>query len=304
VTRALVADIVDTSCVDGPGNRYVVFLQGCTFNCLACHNPHTIDRRPSAGTKWMDVADLHADIASKASFLSGVTVSGGEPTLQWEAVHELFDRLAADPTTARLTRLVDSNGDADPQVWDVLATSMHGAMIDLKAFDPDVHQLLTGRSNTRALAAIRQLAALDRLTEVRLLIVPGVNDASEQLAATARWLGGLDPTPQTIVQGFRHEGTRSVARRFREATSTDLTNVVVALVGHGLTADHVRRTSPTDVSQVDVLGDVRPLCQPTLRRGTGTRRKKVAHENRRTHAHTGGDVPLIDDSRGSCATDA
>ncbi|HEX6657542.1 MAG TPA: radical SAM protein [Ilumatobacter sp.] len=247
MTRALVADVVDTSCVDGPGNRYVVFLQGCTFNCLACHNPHTIDRRPSASTKWIDVADLHTDIASKASFLSGITVSGGEPTLQWAAVHELFERLAADPTTTRLTRLIDSNGDADPRVWDVLATSMHGAMIDLKALDPDVHRLLTGRSNTRVLAAIRQLAALDRLTEVRLLIMPGVNDASEQLAATARWLGGLDPTPQTIVQGFRLEGTRSVARRFHEATSTDLTTVVATLVDHGLRADgvHVRGVSAT-----------------------------------------------------------
>src|SRR4029453_1155465 len=118
---------------------YVLFLQGCTFNCPACHNPHTIARRPSAGARWMDIADLHADIASRASFL------GGEPTLEWKAVHELFERLAADPTTAGLTRLVDSNGDADPEVWDVLATSMHGAMIDLKALDPDVHHLLTGR---------------------------------------------------------------------------------------------------------------------------------------------------------------
>jgi pyruvate-formate lyase-activating enzyme len=116
---------------------------------------------------------------------------------------------------------------------------MHGAMIDLKALDPHVHHLLTGRSNTRVLTAIRQLAALDRLAEVRLLIVPGVNDTPEQLAATARWLGGLDPTPQTVVQGFRHEGTQTVARRFRDATPADLANVVVALVGHGLPADHV-----------------------------------------------------------------
>jgi pyruvate-formate lyase-activating enzyme len=239
VTRALVADIVDTSCVDGPGNRYVVFLQGCTFNCVACHNPHTIDRRASASTRWIDVADLHADIASKAPFLSGVTVSGGEPTLQWAAVHELFERLAADPATTLLTRLVDSNGDADPQVWDVLATSMQGAMVDLKALDPDVHLLLTGRTNTRVLAAIRQLAALDRLTEVRLLVLPGVNDTPEQLADTARLLGGLNPTSHTVVQGFRHEGTRSCARRFREATSTDLTMVVAALVAHGLPADRV-----------------------------------------------------------------
>jgi pyruvate formate lyase activating enzyme len=246
VTHALVADVVDSSCVDGPGNRYVVFLQGCTFNCLACHNPHTIDARPSASTRRIDLADLQADIASKAPFLSGVTVSGGEPTLQWVAVHELFERLAADPATAGLTRLVDSNGDADPHTWDVLATSMDGAMIDLKALDPDVHHLLTGRPNTRVLATIEQLTALDRLAEVRLLIVPGVNDTIEQVAATAHWLGALDPPPRTVVQGFRHAGTRPVARRFREATTTELTDVVATLVDHGLVADHVHARGITD----------------------------------------------------------
>ena len=240
MTQAHVADIVDSSCVDGPGHRYVVFLQGCTFNCLACHNPQTIALRPSATTSWMDVDGLHADIASKAPFLSGVTVSGGEPTLQWRAVHALFEGLAADPATSGLTRLVDSNGDADPRVWDVLATSMHGAMIDLKALDPDAHRLLTGRSNARVLAAIRRLATLGTLAEVRLLIVPDVNDTPEQLAGTAGWLAGVCPVPPIVVQGFRHEGTRSVARRFREATPADLERVADALVRHGLPMERVR----------------------------------------------------------------
>lgn len=248
MTHALVADLVDASCVDGPGNRFVVFLQGCTFNCLTCHNPHTIGVRPTVSTRAIDLADLHAEIASKAPFLSGVTVSGGEPTLQWSAVHELFQRLAADPATAGLTRLVDSNGDADPDVWDVLATSMHGAMIDLKALDPDVHYLLTGRSNARVLATIEQLTELDRLAEVRLLIVPDVNDTPEQLAATAAWLTPLEPTPPTVVQGFRHTGTRSVAHRFREATASDLTHAVAALVEHGLPAHRVRVRVPADAS--------------------------------------------------------
>src|SRR5690606_11369667 len=86
VTRALVADVVDASCVDGPGNRYVVFLQGCTFRCTTCHNPHTIARRATAGARWTTVHELVDDIAARAPFLSGVTVSGGEATLQWEAV--------------------------------------------------------------------------------------------------------------------------------------------------------------------------------------------------------------------------
>ena len=90
MTRVLVADVVPTSFVDGPGNRYVVFLQGCTFNCLTCHNPQTIACRQTAESRLVTTEHLHADIACKAAFLSGVTVSGGEPTLQAGAVHALF----------------------------------------------------------------------------------------------------------------------------------------------------------------------------------------------------------------------
>lgn len=234
VTRALVADVVDASCVDGPGNRYVVFLQGCTFRCVTCHNPHTMAACPVAGAHWVDVADLHAEIAARAPFLSGVTVSGGEATLQWEAVDELFRGLARDPATSALTRLVDSNGDAPPEVWEVLASSMDGAMIDLKALDPGVHRALTGRPNDRVLATIRQLADGDRLTEVRLLIVPGVNDSAEQIAATARWLAALEPIPPVVVQGFRRAGTRRIAHHLPEATTARLEEVAAGLVAGGL----------------------------------------------------------------------
>jgi pyruvate-formate lyase-activating enzyme len=239
VTRALVADVVDASSVDGPGNRYVVFLQGCTFNCLTCHNPQTIACQQTAESRWIDVDDLHADIARKARYLSGVTVSGGEATIQWQAVDELFRRLATSPETAGLTRLVDSNGDADAGVWEVLAISMHGAMIDMKALDPDVHVALTGRANTRVLASLRQLTRLGRLAEVRLLIVPGVNDEREQLVNTARWLATLDPVPPVTVLGFRRDGTRSIARDFEEPSRGELATVAATLVEHGLPAARV-----------------------------------------------------------------
>lgn len=239
MTRALVADVVDASCVDGPGNRYVIFLQGCTYNCLTCHNPQTISRSPTCDSSWLEVETLFDDIAGKAGFLSGVTVSGGEATLQWEVIRELFDRLAADPRTAHLSRLVDSNGDAEPEVWRALAPSMHGAMIDLKALDPDVHVALAGRPNERVLASLRQLNELGRLVEVRLLIVPGVNDEPQQVADTARWLAALDPIPLVIVQGFRRDGTRPVARWFREATNSDLETVAARLVAWGLPESRV-----------------------------------------------------------------
>jgi len=228
VTQLPVVDVVDASCVDGPGNRYVVFVQGCTFNCLACHNPHTIARPVAGADCWRDVAALQADIAAHAPFLSGVTVSGGEPTMHADGVAALFRLLADDPATAGLTRLVDSNGDADPSVWDLLVESMDGAMIDLKALDPRVHEFLTGRSNERVIASIERLAPLGKLAEVRLLIVPGVNDTPVQIARTARFISRLHPAPDVVVQGFRHEGTRHVAGQFRSATKADLETVAHA----------------------------------------------------------------------------
>ncbi|MEX2625681.1 MAG: radical SAM protein [Ilumatobacteraceae bacterium] len=239
-TRGLVADVVASSCVDGPGNRYVVFLQGCNFNCLACHNPHTIPTRGSTGAREKDADELVTDIARAAPFLSGVTVSGGEATLQWPFVDELFRRLAARPDTAGLTRLIDSNGDADLAVWDALADSMHGAMIDLKALDPDVHEYLTGRGNDRVLRSIGHLAALDRLTEVRLLLVPGVNDTPDQLAATAAFLHETAGEAPVALLGFRHHGTRPVARRFHDATDGDLDTAAAVLTANGIDPNRIR----------------------------------------------------------------
>ncbi len=185
-TPALVADTVTFSCVDGPGNRFVVFLQGCNFDCLACHNPHTIPTHvPHARERTVD--ELVELVRGPAPFLSGVTVSGGEPTQQWPVVRAWFAALAADPELARLTRLVDTNGSADVAVWDALAPVMHGAMVDLKCLDPDRHVELTGQPNDAVLRSIRHLSAIGRLTEVRLLVIPGRNDDPDLLARTGEW---------------------------------------------------------------------------------------------------------------------
>ncbi len=244
-TPALVADIVRSSFVDGPGNRYVVFLQGCTFNCLACHNPQTISTHPTADTRQLSVAEIVDDIADTAPFISGVTVSGGEATCQSTVVGELFIELAADQRTAHLTRLVDSNGDADQAVWEGLAPTMHGAMIDLKARDDDVHQLLTGRSNQRVLDSLRCLDELDRLAEIRLLVIPGLNDDPDMIARTARLIDELATEPPIRVIAFRHAGTRPIARRLREATTADIEAVVNGLVAHGIERARITTSSTT-----------------------------------------------------------
>lgn len=271
----LITSTIPFSLVDGPGNRFVIFLQGCNFDCLACHNPHTIhvchhcgecvracasgaltfDGRtvhydaercshcddclracsyrstPKAGSR--SLASLLAEIRSVAPFLSGVTVSGGEATQQAEFVRALFEALGADPDLARLTRFIDSNGAASRATWERLGPHFEGAMIDLKAFADDLHLRLTGASRDPVRASIEYLAGSGKLYEVRLLLIPGVND--HDLAATARYLYRIDPRLRVKVIGFRRHGTRSAAHAWNEPDGSQLAAYAAELRAVGLT---------------------------------------------------------------------
>lgn len=206
-----VADTIPFSSVDGPGNRFVVFLQGCNFDCIACHNPQTIPgHEPMAGhdPHHVSVDDLLVSIRRAAPFIRGVTVSGGEATAQPEFLRCLFTALEQDADLSRLSRFVDSNGATDQSTWDDLAPVTDGAMIDLKCLDPDIHRRMTGQPNDQVLASIRHLHHLGLLYEVRLLMIAGINDDPDLLGRTAEWLAAIDPTMRVKLIGFRAHGVR------------------------------------------------------------------------------------------------
>ena len=264
-TLGLVTDTVTFSNVDGPGNRFVVFLQGCNFDCIACHNPYTInlcnhcgdcvaacpsgaigfsltgsvvwDRDLCQGTdacivacQWdstpkalrRSVEDLLVEIRRAAQFLSGITVSGGEATQQADFLRELFGAVRADRALADLTCFVDSNGAVDRSTWNSLLLVLDGAMIDLKCLDPDIHRSLTGHPNDQVLDSIRYLDAVHRLYEVRLLLLPGINDDITLLERTADWLAEVNPTMRVKLIGFRKHGVRPAGRGLAEPTPDQL----------------------------------------------------------------------------------
>ena len=269
-------DVIRFSAVDGPGNRFVVFLQGCNFNCVACHNPYTINECDSCGVcvepcpemaLWFDghhrvVVDddictncdiciqvcptdstplsqmvrldsLTKQIHEVAPFISGITVSGGEPTLQADFVASLFSSIKFDERLGRLTTFVDSNGHATRDIWDRLLPVMDGAMIDLKALDPETHIAMTGQPNDLVLDTIRYLAEWDRLYEVRLLVVPGRNDDPSVVERTARWLHNVDPSLRVKLIGFRQHGVRPQFFDIPETTPEQLSDLadVIRSVG-------------------------------------------------------------------------
>ena len=219
--RAQVASSIPFSWVDGPGNRYVLFLQGCNFNCLACHNPQTIPLNTPRATE-LSVTQVLEQIRESMPFISGVTVSGGEATVQHHFVAELFTAIKASDEFSSLTTFIDSNGNTPVEVWDQLASVTDGVMLDLKSLDNNHHRDLTGSSNESVLESIKYLSGLGILYEVRLLLIPGHNDSDEQLINTAVWLKGVDPSMRIKINAFKTHGVRAAASHWPEVSDDDM----------------------------------------------------------------------------------
>ncbi len=219
--HALVADFIPFSWVDGPGNRFVLFLQGCNFNCLACHNPQTIALQ-SQRAELLSVEEVLSKIRKSTPYITGVTVSGGEATLQSEFIYTLFRAIKDDPELCHLTTFIDSNGSAKQDTWERLAPVTDGAMIDLKVLDETKHLALTGSSNGEVVKSIRILTDLSLLYEVRLLLLPRQNDSELELAATAEFLLAIDPNIRIKVNRFMTHGVRAQARKWTEVSEEEV----------------------------------------------------------------------------------
>ncbi|MDM5132230.1 YjjW family glycine radical enzyme activase [Aeromonas piscicola] len=281
---ALVSRVLPFSCVDGPGNRLVLFLQGCNFRCPGCHNPHTIglcddcgdclavcpsgaltlaeDRPGERRVRWqaalctncdacldacprsanpktatMTVAEVLALLRRYGPLLTGITVSGGEATTQLPFVVALFAAIKGAPDLAHLSCLLDSNGSLAATGWLRLLPVLDGAMLDLKGWRDSVHHTLTGYGRERVLASLQLLASHGKLTELRLLHVPGRSDfldADGKLeTGLASFLQSLGPVPIRL-NGFRHHGVRGVATSWQEADREALTRLAAELSARGL----------------------------------------------------------------------
>ncbi len=218
--HCLTADVIPFSWVDGPGNRFVLFMQGCNFNCIACHNPQTIPlQTPKA--KALSIDEVITRIKNSMPYISGITVSGGEATIQFEFIEELFKTIKSTPELSHLTTFIDSNGNTPRPIWELLAPATDGVMLDLKVLDPIKHEALTGYSHEAVLGSIKFLASRALLYEVRLLLIPGINDSDQELRDTAAWLLSIDPLMRIKINAFNSHGVRASARGWRNACEDD-----------------------------------------------------------------------------------
>ena len=164
---------------DGPGLRLVVFLQGCPFRCLYCANPDTISFEGGTPTEVEHIVNMAVNQKPFFGKRGGVTFSGGEPTSQAKDLIPIVERLHEEGIHV----CVDTNGGVwNPAVEQLLST-VDLTLLDVKQFNPERHESLTGRSNTQTLKTAQWLEENGKPFWLRYVLVPGISDFEEDIRA-------------------------------------------------------------------------------------------------------------------------
>lgn len=174
---------------DGPGVRFLVFLSGCPFRCLYCHNPDTWARPAPVAATAGEVLARALRYRAYWGREGGITVSGGEPMLQAGFATELF-------TLARragVSTCLDTAAGpfVDDGRFDALFAATDTVLLDIKHMDDAKHRALTGASNAAPLACARRLSDLGRPVWIRYVLVPGLTDGEDDLRALGDFLRTL-----------------------------------------------------------------------------------------------------------------
>jgi len=176
--------------VDGPGIRYVLFMQGCPLRCLYCHNPDTWDL--SAGRE-ITVSEILNEYNKNRDFYSkgGITVTGGEPLLQIDFLTELFKAAKEQG----IHTCIDTSGITfnpnNTEKIDRLMKYTDLVMLDIKHIDDNEHIKLTGKSNKNILQFAKHLESLKKPVWIRHIIVEGITDKPQYLLELGRFIGSL-----------------------------------------------------------------------------------------------------------------
>ncbi|MEK3905560.1 pyruvate formate-lyase-activating protein [Oceanobacillus sp. FSL W7-1309] len=170
--------------VDGPGLRYIIFMQGCPLRCQFCHNP---DTWKMGDGKEMTVNELVTDIKDYLPFFQasggGVTVSGGEPLLHVKFLIALFKELKelGIHTAIDTAGGCFSKSPAFLKQLDELLELTDLVLMDIKQINPVKHKILTGMFNDHILLLARYLDKKNIPVWIRHVLVPGHSDNEEDL---------------------------------------------------------------------------------------------------------------------------
>lgn len=243
----IINKIIPFSSVDGPGNRTAIFFQGCNLNCKYCHNPETINSCINCGkcrdvcpknlisikegniswdykecincdscikicengstpkTRKFHYKELIDEIKENMPFITGITTSGGECTLQ----HEFISKVFKEAKDLGLSTFLDSNGYKDFRDMEELLNYTDKVMLDIKAYDEEEHINLTLKSNKTILDNAIYLGNMNKLYEIRTVIVPEVLNNKYTVDKVSKLIGSMDGNIRYKLIKYRPLGVRT-----------------------------------------------------------------------------------------------
>jgi pyruvate formate-lyase 1-activating enzyme len=195
--------------VDGPGLRYVLFMQGCPMRCQYCHNA---DTWKVTDGKDITVSRVIGDLESYLPFFQasggGITVSGGEPLLQIDFLTELFQECkrigvhtAIDTSGAPFSRRPHFL-----EKLDRLLEYTNLILLDIKHINSQKHKIITGHPNDHILDFARYLSDNKIPVWIRHVLVPGLTDFDEDLHQLADFIKTLDNVEKIEVLPYHKLG--------------------------------------------------------------------------------------------------
>lgn len=177
---------------DGPGVRFIVFMHGCPFRCVYCHNPDTwAIEKPAMELTPQEVLSRALRFRDYWGENGGITLSGGEPMMQAEFAAELFELAHREGVTTCLDTAAGPFRRGD-QMIERMIKATDTVLLDIKAFDPKLHRKITGADNSQVLDFARYLSEMGVPTWIRRVMVPGLTDGEDDMRKTREFISLLD----------------------------------------------------------------------------------------------------------------
>lgn len=181
----------------------MLWLSGCAFRCQYCHNPDTWHLHNG---KEMSVDEVLEVLRPYETFLTGahggVTISGGEPLIQPDFVRALVDAFHAKGFHVAL----DTNGFYGSKLSDADWAKVDLTLLDIKSFDPLIHQITVEQPVEPVLQTARRLAELNRPAWIRFVLVLGLTDQRDNIEGLADFVSTLGNVQRVEVLPFHQMG--------------------------------------------------------------------------------------------------
>ncbi len=207
-TKGFIHSTESFGSVDGPGIRFLIFMQGCPMRCQFCHNPDSWKVGVGEEKTVSELLDQAERFRSYWGEKGGITVSGGEALMQIDFLIELFEEAKARDITTCLdtsAQLFTRKGTFFDK-FERLMKCTDTVLLDIKHIDDEQHKKLTKHSNKNILDCALYLHEIHKPVWIRHVLIPGITDKDEYLTQLRDFIKPLDNVERIDVLPYHTMG--------------------------------------------------------------------------------------------------